>query len=399
MVSLRFLEHLKKVDDAKNFKITVIGAEPMPAYNRVLLSSALAGEIEYEEIELKHADWYQENDITLLTGLTVISISPEAREITLSDNRVLSWNKLVLATGSNPFLLPLPGAKLPGVMTFRCLHDVESMKQTASTKNNAIVIGGGLLGLETAFGLNKLGMKVTVLHLMDRLMERQLDLEAATLLKEKIEAQGIDVLLKADTAEIIGQDAVKSVKLKSGEIIDTDIVVMAVGIKPNIILAQSAGLECKRGIVVDDQLRSSQSGIYALGECAEHNGIAYGLVEPLYEQAQILAAHLTGEQNAQYQGSSISTNLKVSGVEVFSAGEFEDADHYDRLVYRDAAQGVYKKLLIKKNEENKEFLAGAVLIGDRQDGPWYADLIRTETPIEHMRHTLIFGRDISELAA
>ncbi len=398
MVSLRFLECLYACQD-NAYEITVIGAEPQPAYNRVLLSSALAGEIKNDEIELKNRQWYLERNIKLQTDMEVTSIQPESKTLSLSDGTVLSWDRLVIACGSQPILLPLPGANLKGVMTFRSLQDVSVMEHTAKYKRNAVVIGGGLLGLETAYGLNKLGMNVSLLHLMDRLMERQLDGKSAGMLKEIIEDQGIKIFLKANTACILGSDNVIAVQLKTGEVISADLVVMAVGIRPNISLAKACGLKTERGIIVNDQLETSQKDIYAIGECAQHQGIAYGLVEPLYEQASVLTKVLTNDQSCSYKGSAISTNLKVSGVEVFSAGEFEDSENLERIIYSDRAQGIYKKLLISRSQDGKEILAGVVLVGDRQDGPWYSDLIKKQTPIQDIRDTLIFGRDVTELAA
>ena len=398
MAGLRFLEELCDLEQ-DIYEIIVIGAEPYPAYNRVLLSAALSGDIQKGEVELKGRDWYEKNNITLLTGTKVTNIHPEAKTITLSDNQVLSWNRLVVACGSQPFLLPLPGAKLDGVMTFRSMQDVSMMEQAALQKRNAVVIGGGLLGLETAYGLNRLGMKVTLLHLMDKLMERQLDDAAAAMLKEEIETQGIKVILNANTACFTGADKLIAVQLKTGELIPADLAVMAVGIKPNIELAKDAGLECERGIIINDTLETSVPDIFALGECAQHRGIAYGLVEPLYEQAQVLAKNLVLGDGSKYQGSSVSTNLKVSGVEIFSAGEYEDSDGLDTLTYQDKTHGIYKKLLVSKGNDGEEYLAGSVLVGERQDGPWYSDLIKKKTPISNIRDTIIFGRDVTELAA
>lgn len=398
MAGLRFLECLCSIDKDM-FNITVIGEEPEPAYNRVLLSAVLAREVDREGVTLKPLNWYDEQGITLKTSVKVSRVESENNQLILSDNSRLPYDRLVIATGSNPILLPLPGADLGGVMTFRNFKDVAMMEAASKNKRTAVVIGGGLLGLETAYGLNKLGMDVTLLHLMDRLMERQLDAYSAQMLKEKIEAQGIDVILNADTDRLIGEENVRAVQLKTGEILPADLCIMAVGIRPNTVLADPAGLDCERGVLVNDQMQTSRRNIYAVGECAQHRGIAYGLVEPLYEQADILARHLTGDSQAAYTGSSISTNLKVSGVEVYSAGEYEDNPEYEPLIYKDNISGIYKKLLIKHDVDNQQVLVGAVLVGDRRDGPWYNELIRKKIPVQNMRDTLIFGQDISELAA
>ncbi len=398
MAGLRFLECLCAID-RDMYNITVIGDEPDPAYNRVLLSAVLAGEVSREGVILKDRSWYDEHNINLKTGVRVSKISSEEKKVILSDNSYICWDKLVIANGSSPIILPLQGADLNGVMTFRSFKDVSLMEEAANGKRSAVVIGGGLLGLETAYGLNKLGMKVTLLHLMDRLMERQLDSYSADLLKKKIEAQGIDVILKADTERLIGEVDIRAVQLKTGEILPADLCVMAVGIRPNIALADPAGLICERGVVVNDQMQTSGRDIYAVGECAQHRNIAYGLVQPLYEQAEILARHLTGDSKATYAGSSISTNLKVSGVEVFSAGEYETQPGLEPLTYRDQRNGIYKKLLIKHDTDGQQVLVGVVLMGDRRDGPWYSDLIRNKVSVQNMRDTLIFGQDITELAA
>ncbi len=398
MAGLRFLECLCAIDKDM-YNITVIGEEPDPAYNRVLLSAVLAGEVSRAGVILKERSWYSEQNINLKTGVRVSKISPDEKKVILSDNTYLSWDKLVIASGSNPIILPLPGVELGGVMTFRAFKDVSIMEKTARGKNTAVVIGGGLLGLETAYGLNKLGMKVTLLHLMDRLMERQLDFYSADLLKKEIEAQGIDVILKADTERLIGEVDIRAVQLKTGEILPADLCVMAVGIRPNIALADPAGLLCERGVVVNDQMQTSGRDIYAVGECAQHRNIAYGLVQPLYEQAEVLAHHLTGDKKSAYTGSSISTNLKVSGVEVFSAGEYETQPDLEPLIYRDQRNGIYKKLLIKHDADKQQLLVGVVLMGDRRDGPWYSELISNKIPVQNIRDTLIFGQDITEIAA
>lgn len=397
MAGLRFLEELQTHASGK-FDATVIGAEPDPAYNRVLLSSVLAGEAGREDIEFKPRSWYAENGMTLRTGVLATAINREAKTITLSDGETLSYDKLLLATGSQPIVIPFPGHDLENVLTFRNLKDVNTLQATPKGAG-AVVIGGGLLGLETAYGLKKIGADVTLVHLMDKLMERQLDSEAAALLKAQIESQGIKVLLQADTEAIEGDKSVKSVRLKDGRVIPAELVVMAVGIRPETSLAKEASLETGRGIIVNDAMATSDASIYALGECAEHGGIAYGLVEPLYAQAEVLAKRLGGDTGPLYKGSSISTNLKVSGIEIFSAGAFEDVPEGERIYFRDPAKGIYKKLQVVRSAEGDEYLVGAVLVGDREDGPWYAGLIASETPINNMRDTLMFGRDLAERAA
>ena len=346
------------------YAIAVIGEEPRLAYNRVLLSAVLAREVSRSDIELRSARWWSQRGVTLLYGRTVTAIDPEIRRVRLVDGATLPYGKLILATGSRPIRLGVPGVDLAGVMTFRDLA-----------------------------GLAKAGAQVTIVHLMDRVMERQLDSHAAGLLKKAIEARGITVLLDSETVAVVGKMRVQAVTLKNGVQIEADLVVVAAGIRPNIELARGAGLSVDRGILVDDNLQTSRPGIYAIGECAEHRGVCYGLVEPAYEQARVLAAHLTGE-GEHYTGSVLATNLKVSGVNVFSAGDFIGASGTEQLVFSDLGLGIYKKLVISKGR-----LVGAVLFGDTADGLWYVDLIRRGSSIGAMRDDIIFGRALAERKA
>jgi nitrite reductase (NADH) large subunit len=375
------------------YAIAVIGEEPRLAYNRVLLSAVLAREVSRSDIELRSARWWIQRGVTLLYGRTATAIDPEIRRVRLVDGATLPYARLVFATGSRPIRLGVPGAELSGVMTFRDLADVAAIEAAAQRHARVAVIGGGLLGLEAAYGLAKAGAKVTIVHLMDRLMERQLDNQAAGLLKGAVEARGITVLLDSETVAIVGKRRVQAVMLKNGRQIEADLVVVAAGIRPNIDLARDAGLSVDRGIVVDDSLQTSRPGIYAIGECAEHRGVCYGLVEPAYEQARVLAAHLTGER-AHYPGSVLATNLKVSGVNVFSAGDFLGVPGTEQLVFSDRGLGIYKKLVISKGR-----LVGAVLFGDTADGLWYVDLIRRGSSIDAMRDDIIFGRTLAERKA
>jgi nitrite reductase (NADH) large subunit len=367
------------------YSIIVIGREPRRAYNRVLLSSLLAGEITAEELELKSGDWWRRQGVTNVYGYGVASINRHAKRVTLEDGVSFAYEKLVLATGSHPISLSLPGMDLPGAMTFRVMADVDAMMKGVRSGRPAVVIGGGLLGLEAAYGLAHAGVKVTLIHLMDRLMERQLDALAAELLKATVEAKGVEVLLQAETARIIGTDKVEAVELVDGRVIPADLVVCAIGIRPNADLAQMAGLATKRGILVDDGLQTSDPSIFALGECAEHRGISYGLVEPAYEQARILGRRLAGDTKAAYGGSVLATNLKVSGVSVFSAGDFLGEDK-DAIIFKDEGRGIYKKLVVEN-----EHLTGAVLYGDTTDGLYYLGLMRSKAEVSALRHDLIFG--------
>lgn len=371
------------------YAIAVIGEEPRLAYNRVLLSSVLAGEATSQDIELKPAAWWRARGVTLKYGCAATAIDPVARRVDIAGHGSIGYSQLVLATGSSALRLNVPGAELPGVHTFRDSRDVDLLLQLARDKKRAVVIGGGLLGLEAAYGLAKAGSHVTLVHLMDRLMERQLDAPAAALLREMVERKGVSVLLEASTARICGEDRVTGIALNDGRVIAAEAVIFAAGIRPNIGLARDAGLIVNRGIVVDDQMRTSAKGVYALGECAEHQGSVYGLVEPAYDQARVLAQHLAG-RTASYPGSVVATNLKVSGVAVFSAGDFMAAEGQEVIILNDARRGVYKKLVIADGN-----LTGAVLVGETQDALWYLDLIRNEKPIAPIRDAMMFGHAIA----
>jgi nitrite reductase (NADH) large subunit len=375
------------------YAIAVVGKEPRLAYNRVLLSSVLAGEVSASDITVKPADWWRKHGVTLCYGTAATAVDIAARTVTLDDNTTLSFGKLVFATGSRAVRLPIAGADLPGVLTFRDLTDTESLVRAARRGTRAVVIGGGLLGIEAAYGLAKAGGAVTLIHLMDRLMERQLDARAAAMLKRAVEAKGIDVQLEAATARLVGNDRVEAVELKDGRILPADTVVIAVGIAPNAEIARAAGLTVNRGIVVDDELSTSDPNIFAIGECAEHRGVCYGLVEPANDQARVLAERFAG-RDTHYNGSVNATNLKVSGVHVFSAGDFLGAAGTESIVLADAGLGTYRKLVIEG-----ERLAGAVLCGDTADAHWYLELLRSGASIESMRGDLVFGRAFAERKA
>ncbi|HXB76158.1 MAG TPA: FAD-dependent oxidoreductase [Bradyrhizobium sp.] len=385
MAAARLVDELAKTALGR-YAIAVIGEEPRLAYNRVLLSSVLAGETASHEIELKPADWWRDRGVTLKYGCAVTEIDVGRRELRIANDESVEFSKLVLATGSTPLRLNVPGAELAGVHTFRDSRDVDLLLTLAAAKKRVVVVGGGLLGLEAAYGLAKAGAPVTLVHLMDRLMERQLDAPAAALLKSLVEPRGITVLLNANTARILGERRVDGVQLADGRRIDADAVIFAAGIRPNIALASAAGIPAGRGIIVDDQLQTGARGIFALGECAEHRGVCYGLVEPAYEQARVLAQHLAG-RTAVYCGSVVATNLKVSGVSVFSAGDYLSGDSTESIVLSDVGRGTYKKLVISEGR-----LAGAVLVGDVADALWYLELIRGREEVARIRKDMMFGR-------
>lgn len=388
MAAARLVDELAKTALGR-YAVAVIGEEPRLAYNRVLLSSVLAGETGSHEIELRPADWWRHRGVTVRYGYRVTEIDTGRRELKIAGEESMEYSKLVLATGSTPLRLNVPGADLAGVHTFRDTRDVDLLLTLAAAKKRVVVVGGGLLGLEAAYGLAKAGAPVTLLHLMDRLMERQLDGPAADLLKTLVERKGIRILLNASTARIHGEGRVEAVELADGSRIEADAVIFAAGIKPNVALAEDAGIAVNRGIVVNDVMQTASPDIFALGECAEHRGICYGLVEPAYEQARVLARHLAGRP-AAYQGSVVSTNLKVSGVGVFSAGDFMGGKGSENLVLTDRRRGTYKKLVIADGR-----LAGAVLIGDTVDALWYLELIRNRDKVAAIRTDMMFGRALA----
>lgn len=376
------------------YEVTIFNAEPRVNYDRIMLSPILSGEKSFEEIVIHGDGWYVDNGVTLYKGHKVTEIDRTARTVTSEHGITVGYDKLIIATGSMPIVIPVPGHDLAGVLTYRDLDDVNAMLMAAKSGGRAVVIGGGLLGLEAAAGLASQGMIVTVLHLMPTLMERQLDPAAGYLLKNAVEARGIDVITKANTHEIVGTDPalgpprVKAVRLDDGTELPCDMVVMAVGIRPNAGLAKEAGLDVNRGIVVSADMRTSDPDIFALGECAEASGQVFGLVAPLYEMANVVAQQLTGNAEAAFHPTATATKLKVTGINLFSAGDFADGPDREEIVLRDAARNVYKRLVIKDDK-----LIGVVMYGDTSDGAWFFDMIKRATDITDLRETLIFGQD------
>ncbi len=386
MAGVRTLEELLKLAP-EAYDITVFGAEPHPNYNRIMLSPVLAGEKTIDDIILNHREWYASHGITLHTGDPVVEIDRVNCKVISESGLEVSYDRLLLATGSNPFIIPVPGSDLPGVIGFRDIADVDAMLAAAKTGKKAVVIGGGLLGLEAANGLLLNGMDVTVVHLMDILMERQLDKTAAEMLRKSLEDKGLKFLMETQTAGVLGEDHVTGLRFADGSEIEAGLVVMAVGIRPNMELAQKAGLHCERGLVVNDTMQTYDPRIYAVGECVQHRGQCYGLVAPLFEQARVAANHLAKMGIARYEGSVTSTKLKVTGIDLFSAGEFNQEEGDETLVLQDPARNLYKKLVLKDNR-----IKGAVMFGDTMDGTWYFQLLREGTDISAFRNTILFGQ-------
>jgi nitrite reductase (NADH) large subunit len=392
MAGVRAIEELLKLAPDL-YDITVFGAEPHPNYNRILLSPVLAGEQTLDEIVLNDWAWYTDNGIKLHAGWKVTEIDRFQRTVSAENEQgeklTVAYDRLVMATGSNPFILPLPGKDLQGVLAYRDIADTQAMIDAATQYRHALVIGGGLLGLEAANGLMKRGMQVTVVHASEWLMERQLDKVAAQMLQASLEARGMQFRMSAQTAALVGNDSgrVSQVEFKDGTQLNADLVVMAVGIRPNTALAEKMGLHVNRGIVVSDTLQTvTDPRIWAVGECAAHRGIAYGLVAPLFEQGKVLANHLAEFGIGRYTGSLSSTKLKVTGIDLFSAGDFMGGDGFEEIVMSDPASGIYKKLVLKGDQ-----LVGACLYGDTVDGSWYFKLLRDGRSVADIRDKLMFG--------
>ena len=387
MAGVRTVEELLNIAPDM-YDITIFGNEPHPNYNRILLSPVLAGEQAFKDIVLNPVAWYEDNGIELRMGCGISRIDRGRRTVVAEDGSEVRYDRLLLATGSTPFILPIPGKDLKGVISYRDIRDTETMIDTAKVKRNAVVIGGGLLGLEAANGLKLRGMNVTVVHLADWLLERQLDTTAGKLLQQSLEERGLTFLLGESTSEIVGNEAgeVTAVRFKSGQTVPADLVVMAVGIRPNTALAEAAGIHCNRGIVVSDALQTYDPRVYAVGECVNHRGVAYGLVAPLFEQAKVCANHLAQMGIGRYLGSVMSTKLKVTGIDLFSAGDFMGGDKSEEIVLSDPAGGVYKKLVIKDDQ-----LVGACLYGDTTDGAWYFKLLKEGRKLGELRDNIMFG--------
>ena len=383
MASGRVIEHLVETAPGA-YDITLFNAEPRGNYNRIMLSPVLSGEKTYEEIVTHDDAFYAEHNVTCRFGERVLKIDRDLKVVE-AENGHVPYDKLIFGTGSDPFMIPLPGHDLDGVIAYRDLEDTEKM-MSLGPDNKCVVIGGGLLGLEAAAGMAARGVDVTVVHIMGHLMERQLDDAAGYLLKKSLEDKGITICLSANSKEIVGENGkVKALMLDDGTELPCDLLVMAVGIRPSVALAKEAGLAVGRGIHVDDQMLTSDENIYAVGECVEHDGAIFGLVAPLYDQARVLAQTLMGGA-ATFKQKTLSTKLKVTGCDLFSAGDFADGDGRENIVFRDPARGVYKRLVIEG-----EKLVGCVMYGDTADGNWFFDLIKSGESIEEMRETLIFG--------
>lgn len=391
MAGAKLLEELNSAEH--HYDITVFGNEPYGNYNRIMLSPLLAGEKTLNDIMIFDRPWYEEHNIILHAGSekAIIEIDRIHKQVITQDGETTPYDRLVIATGSNPFMLPIDGIDLKGVMSFRDIRDVENMINVASQHKKAVVIGAGLLGLEAAMGLCSRGMEVTVVHNNDIPLNRQLDQEAGELLKQALETRGLHFKMNAKTQSIEGNKRVEKVCFMDGSKIEADLVVMAIGIRPNIQLAQDCGLYCQKGIVVSDTLQTYDPSIYALGECIEHRGDTFGLVAPLYDQAKVLANHLSGHGVAQFHTLPSATKLKVTGINLFSVGNFLGSPNSECIYYRHTQQGIYKKIVIENNK-----IIGVVLYGDTQEGPFYQELLEAKASIQFMRPYLMFGKALCQ---
>ena len=392
MAGMRTVEELLKLAGGERYRITVFGAEPHVNYNRIMLSSVLAGDKAMDDIVINSRDWYEQNGITLLTGETVTEIDRGEKRVVSASGLSIPYDRLLIATGSRPLAPPIPGLGLKGVCAFRDIADVEKMLAAARSHKRAVVIGGGLLGLEAAWGLKQRGMSVALVHLMPALMERQLDAAAAQLLQRDLDRRGIAFFTNGQTEEITGTERAEGVQLADGRFIPTDLVVLAIGIRPNIELARKADLQVNRGIMVFDDMRTSDPEIFAVGECVEHRGEVFGLVAPLWDQAKVCAARLAGDERAIFATKALGTNLKITGIDVFSAGALMAADESDdEITLRDDARGLYKKIVLRDGR-----LVGAVLYGDVSDSHWYLKHMQAGNDVSALREKLVFGRAIAE---
>lgn len=393
MAGMRTIEEVLK-RDSDRYAITVIGAEPHTNYNRIMLSSVLAGEKKLEEIVLHPPEFYERNNIKLIVGDAVTNIDAIAKTVTTASGLTAEYDRLILATGSKPLVPPLPGLDLPGVCAFRDISDLKKILDASSRGYRAIVVGGGLLGLEAAFGLQRRGNSVTVLHLMGTLMERQLDQAAGHLLQNDLVKRGVKVMTRTETEAILGEHFVEGVRLADGRELRADMVVFAIGVRPQIDLARKIGLEVNRAIIVDDAMQTSDPDIFAVGECVEHRGQTFGLVAPLWTQARTCAAALTDEEPIAYAPPTNYTSLKITGIDVFSAGVLGARDDGDEeITLRDAARSQYKKLVLRDG-----VLVGVILYGEISDGPWFVELMESKRDTSTFRDALLFGRALARAA-
>ena len=386
MAGMRTVDELLKLSPDK-FDITVFGAEPHGNYNRIMLSPVLAGDKKLSEIIINDLQWYQDNKITLHTNKTVTNIDRGSQQVIADDGTVADYERLIIATGSVPVMLNIPGKDLEGVISFRDINDVNVMIETAKTHKNAIVIGGGLLGLEAANGLMIQGMNVSVVHRSNTLMSQQLDQQAADLMRAELEHKGMRFLMEHDTEALLGGNRVESIRFKDGSEVAADLVVMAIGVRPNIELAKASGVQCDRGILVDDTLQTFTPTIYAVGECVQHRKKTFGLVAPLFEQAKVCANHLVDMGIASYTSTVTSTKLKVTGINLFSAGDFIGEEGTEVMIFKDTARHIYKKLVLKNN-----VIMGILLYGETMDGLWYFSLLTEGQNIADMRDNILFGQ-------
>lgn len=384
MAGISTVEQILKL--TTQFEITVFGSEPHPNYNRIMLSYVLEGSKTIDDIVLNDWQWYADHGITLHTGTKVAKIDETSKEVVTEEGMRVPYDKVIIATGSNSFILPIPGSDKQGVIGFRDIADCNQMLEAAKTYKKAAVIGGGLLGLEAAKGLVQLGMDVTVVHLMEDLMERQLDHQAALMLRNELERQGIKFKMEAQTVELLGDERVSGLRFADDTVLEAQFVVMAVGIKPNVEVAKDSGIEVNRGIVVNDYMQTSMEDVYSVGECNEHRGVCYGLVAPLFEQGMVLAKHICGVETAPYEGSVVSTKLKISGVDVFSTGEFIDGPEHTVIASKDDWKRTYKKILLKDG-----VMVGAVLYGDINDSAELQKLIKQKTVMTDELYNTLMG--------
>ncbi len=390
MAGMRTVEELLSAAPTQ-YDITVFGDEPYGNYNRIMLSSVLCGEKSLEDIVINSRQWYIDHGITLHAGTdkVVVRIDRKHKKVYAQDGTVAGYDRLLIATGSKAVIAQIPGNDLDGVISFRDIFDVNKMLSYSRSHKRAVVLGGGLLGLEAANGLVLRGMDVTVIHNNEVLLNRQMDKPAGTLLQTQLEQRGLKFKMAAKLKCLEGdaQGHITTACFEDGSQLACDLFIMAIGVRPNMALAQDSGLYCERGIVVNDTLQSYDPSIYAVGECIQHRGDTFGLVAPLFEQAKVCANHLSAHGVAEYITLPTATKLKVTGIQLFSVGNFLGDEQSESLHFTDPALGIYKKLVIKANK-----LIGVVLYGETADGSWYQELLEKQENIAAIRDTLIFGK-------
>jgi nitrite reductase (NADH) large subunit len=386
MIAGRLLEELHYFSPDQ-YKISVFDGEGFSNYNRIMLPEIISEKMTTKDLVVHDESWHAQRNIEFQKGVQVVEIDRDKKLVRTDRGHACEYDKLVLAVGSIPNGFSCPGNHLKGISTFRTLTDAVAITSLAKTCANATVLGGGLLGLEAGAVLCERGITTNIVHCDQILMNRQLNVSAATFLQRKLESKGLRISTATDVTEIIGSDRVQAVRLRSGDLIPCELLLLAIGIRPNTALARAAGLRTDHGIVIDRQMRTSDPDIYAIGECAELDGNSYGLLSPLHGMAKIAARHLAGDHLAEYGKATIFSRLKISGIDLFVAGNSVGRDSQRKLVFENKANGIYKQIAIKNDR-----IDGFILMGDIEDGPWFFKQMEEEVDVSADIENLIFGK-------